>query len=152
MSDENAEKVKARAALVRRADSLGMTVFDVQALIGYLAGGAPAVLGRALDYVQRYQLPEPARVPGDVWSWTAPAEPPAHVRRLRPAERYPGDSSIWYDREYDPSGWRGVIHGRPGGVISWLQVVAGAGDVYGDRTLFDATAERDAEEAHARGR
>jgi hypothetical protein len=82
-------------------------------------------------------------VPNSEWSWTPPTEPGPEVRRVRPVERYAGDNSIWYDREPDNSGWRGVMMGRPGGVIEWLQVVAGAGSVYGGQTLIDATAERE---------
>jgi hypothetical protein len=76
------------------------------------------------------------------WSWVSPAEPGPAVRRVRPVERYPGDNGIWFDREPDNSGWRLVMRGRPGEVIEWLQVVAAAGQVYGGRTLIDATNEQ----------
>lgn len=79
--------------------------------------------------------------PAAPWSWTPPAEPGPEVRRVRPVERYAGDNGIWYDREPDGSGWRGFLNGRPGGVIGWLQVIAGCGSVYGGRQLVDATSE-----------
>lgn len=75
------------------------------------------------------------------WSWMPPAEPGPEVRRVRPVERYPGDDGIRYDREPDNSGWRLVMMGRRGEVIEWLQVLAGAGGIYGGRQLIDATSE-----------
>ena len=83
------------------------------------------------------------------WSWTPPAEPGPEVRRVRPVERYPGDNGIKYDREPDNSGWRLVMMGRRGEVIEWLQVLAGAGSIYGGRQLIDATSEL-AEEGRGR--
>lgn len=77
------------------------------------------------------------------WTWTPPGEPRREVRRVRPVESYPGDNSIWFDREDDGAGWRCVLRGRPGEPMDWLQVVAAAGSIYGGRTLVDATAERD---------
>lgn len=92
----------------------------------------------ARELVALIDAATPAETP---WSWAPPTEPGPEVRRLRPVERYSGDNGIWYDREPDNSGWRLMMRGRPGEVIEWLRVVAGAGSVYGGRPLFDATGE-----------
>lgn len=110
----------------------GGEVIPIKALAAAVDVFALAPLASALS--------EP--VPSHKWSWTPPAEPGAEVRRVRPAERYAGDNGVWYDREPDDSGWRLYMRGRPGGVIEWLQVLAGAGSIYGGRQLIDATEER----------
>lgn len=84
------------------------------------------------------------------WTWTPPAEPGPHVRRLRPVERYRGDNATWFDRTDDGAHWRCFLRGRPGEPMAWLHVIAAAGQIYGGRTLVDATAERDAEDLAAR--
>jgi hypothetical protein len=74
--------------------------------------------------------------------WGLPAEPGPEVRRLRPVESYPGDNSIWLDREADNSGWRVVMHGRAGEPVEWVRAYCtGAGSVWGGRDLVDATDE-----------
>ncbi len=83
---------------------------------------------------------EAEAVPDVPRTWALPDEPGPEVRRLRPVERYPGDNSIWLDREPDNTGWRIVMRGRTGEPMEWVQAYGiGAGSVWGGRPLTDAT-------------
>lgn len=74
--------------------------------------------------------------------WALPPEPGPEVLRLRPVERYPGDNSLWLDRDRARQGWRIVMRGRAGMSLEWVQAFGfGMAEVFGGRPLLDATAE-----------
>jgi hypothetical protein len=100
---------------------------------------ATGALITSVEVIPEYEEDE-AATPDGPRRWALPDEPGPEVRRLRPVERYPGDNSIWLDREPDNSGWRIVMRGRAGEPMEWVRAYSlGAGSVWGGRPLIDAT-------------
>lgn len=99
-------------------------------LYEWMHGAADAVVGALVES-------------DGAWSWTPPAEPGPHVRRVRRVDDdQAGGDTVWFDR-IAAGRWRIVLRGQPAGVVPWRYVIALNNTMYGGRTLVDATAERE---------